>query len=486
MRYFSKRTWIIFLLASILGSCRTDSEPASPNLVIVFPDQWRGQALGFLGEEPVHTPRLDRFATEGIVFTQAVSNYPLCSPFRGMFMTGNHPHTTGVTSNCNSLSAPYGCQLRQNDRTWSDILHEVGYSLGYIGKWHLDSPYGPYIDCSNNRGEVAWNEWCPPERRHGFDFWYAYGTYDRHTRPMYWTGDAPRDGFHYVDQWGPEHEADLAIEYIRNRDGRMRDPGKPFALVVSMNPPHMPYDLVPEKYLEIYRDADLEELCKRPNIPPAGSKWGDYYRKNIRGYYAHISGVDEQFGRILDALEQEGLDEETIVLFTSDHGNCLGIHDQISKNNHYEESMRVPFLLRWTGKLGPGRTDLLISTPDIYPTLFGLMGLQDLVPPEVEGTSHASLLLTGEGRQPSSQVYFGIPVDRPEWGRRGVRTARYTLVINKIPDEPDEVVLHDNIDDPYQLWNIAAENPDTVRELIEQELIPWLRRLHDPWIRHVE
>jgi len=157
-----------------------------PNLVIVFPDQMRGQALGFLGEDPVLTPNLDRFASESLALTQAASTYPVCSPARAMLMSGKYPIANRVTGNCTSESAPYGCELREEECCWSNLLQEQGYSLGHIGKWHLDAPREPYIDCANNRGELKWNEWCPPNRRHGFDFWYSYGTYDHHDRPMYW------------------------------------------------------------------------------------------------------------------------------------------------------------------------------------------------------------------------------------------------------------------------------------------------------------
>jgi hypothetical protein len=98
---------------------------------------------------------------------------------------------------------------------------------------------------------MAWNEWCAPERRHGFDFWYSYGTMDEHLRPMYWTTDAPRDGAARVDAWGPEHEADVVIRYLENEGGAYRDPARPFALAVSFNPPHNPYKQVPERYREL-------------------------------------------------------------------------------------------------------------------------------------------------------------------------------------------------------------------------------------------
>ena len=437
--------------------------------------------MGFTGEEPVMTPRLDQFASEGIVFDQVVSNSPVCSPFRAMFMTGKYPQSNHVMSNCTSRTAVYDNQLQTRDTTWSDLLNERGYSLGYIGKWHLDAPYEPYVDCANNKGDLAWNEWCPPERRHGFDFWYAYGTYDYHDRPMYWSTDAGRNDFHYVDQWGPEHEADLAIKYIQNKDGEYRKSDEPFALVVSMNPPHMPYDRVPEKYKDLYRDADTTELFSRPNIPPSGTEWGDYYRKHIRNYYAMITGVDMQFGRILDALKKAGLDKNTIVLFTSDHGNCLGIHDKISKSNPYEESMRVPFILRWNGKLKPHHEELLLSSPDIYPTLMDLMGLGEYIPSGVEGTSYAGNLLNGKGPLPGSQLYMMGARVSAKSRSRGVRTSRYTLVINRRSEQQGDTILFDRQTDPYQLNNIAAQNPEIVDSLIRTELVPSLIKFNDPF-----
>lgn len=456
-----------------------------PNLVFVFPDQMRGQAMGFLGEDPVVTPNLDRFAGESLVLTQAASNYPVCSPYRAILMTGKYSHANGVLSNCTSRTAELGYELRRNDRCWSDILHDAGYSLGYIGKWHLDGPREPYVDCANNRGELKWNEWCPPERRHGFDHWYAYGTYDHHLRPLYWTHDAPRDGFHYVDQWGPEHEADKAIEYIRNDGGNLRDPDKPFALVVSMNPPHTPYAAHPEQYDAFYADQDTEALCTRPNIPGPDTRWGAHYRKHIRDYFASVTGVDDQFGRIVQAVDEVGLGEDTIVVFTSDHGDCVGIHDQVTKNNHYEEAMRIPFLIRWTGRIRPRQDDLLLSTPDLFPTLLDLMGCADDLPPDLHGRSHADLFRTGEGERPASQPYMWVPVGQPAWGRRGVRTHRYTLEISHVPDRPSRTVLHDNREDPYQMKNIAADRPEVVDQLIREELKPWLERTGDPWIRHL-
>jgi len=478
-------TTLNLLVLFLVIGCNQKEEVANkrPNLVIIYPDQMRGQAMGFVGREPVKTPNIDRFASESLVLTNAISNYPICSPTRASFMTGQYVQQHGVWSNCNTISAPFGYELKENARTWSDVLSDNGYSLGYIGKWHLDNPKEPYINSSNNAGKVKWNEWTMPSRRHGFDYWYAYGTYDQHSKPLYWANNAGRNEFEYVDQWGPEHETDRAIQYLKNENNNFRDPDKPFALMVSMNPPHMPYELVPEKYKALYADIPLEELTKSPNIPAAGSKWGDYYRDKISNYYAMISGVDEQFGRILAVLKEEGLDENTIVLFSSDHGNCLGIHDKISKNNHFEESVRVPFIIRWPGNIGAREDDLLLSTPDVYPTLLSLMGLGDDVSSEVNGTSYAGLFLTGEGERPGSQLYMTVPPGQEDMGERGVRTHQYTLMINK-QDDLSTIELYDNLADPYQLNNLSDERPEVVEEL-GGELKYWLSKTNDPWIKHL-
>ena len=122
------------LFPALTGCGGAPQSHRRPNLLFVFPDQMRGQAMGFMGEDPVITPNLDRFAEEGVVFTQAAVNYPVCSPYRGMLLTGKYPHSNGVLANCNTNGAEHGYELASDARCWSDVLHDQGYSLGYIGK----------------------------------------------------------------------------------------------------------------------------------------------------------------------------------------------------------------------------------------------------------------------------------------------------------------------------------------------------------------
>lgn len=474
----NKRKYTVFIRGFILvfgilliTSCTAQKKTVSnkqPNLLIIMADQWRGQAIGFEGKEPVMTPHLDKYAKESLVLGQMVSNYPVCSPARAMLMTGQWPIKNKVYSNVNSASAPFGVELQNDAVTWSDILKKNGYSNGYIGKWHLDSPYKPFIPTSNNIGKVAWNEWTAPEKRHGFDYWYSYGTYDVHNRPMYWDTNAKRDEFHYVDQWGPIHEADKAIAYMKNEDGKIRKSDAPFSLVVSMNPPHSEYETVPENYYNLYKDIPLDDLIKDGNIPPAGTKGGDQYRHHIKYYYANITGVDEQIGRILQGLKDQKLDDNTIVIIMADHGNCLGKHSEVSKNNIYEESLRIPFIVNWKGRIAPRMDNTFLgSIPDIYPTLLDLMGMKNQTPAAIDGKSYAQYYRNGKGKTPTEQFILGAIISdnvKINSGFRGVRTADFKLSYVKKNDK-NELVLFDIKADPFEMKNIYTPQHPMVKKL---------------------
>lgn len=475
-------THTLLLFPILAMGIQAQEKQSSPNLIFIMADQWRGDALGCLGKEAVKTPHLDQLASEGVNFTNAVSSYPVSSPARGMLMTGMYPVHSKVTGNCNSATAPYGVELPESARCWSDVLKDQGYELGYIGKWHLDSPYQPYIETSNNKGKIAWNEWCPKERRHGFSHWIAYGTYDYHLKPMYWDTDASRDEFYFVDQWGPEYETDRAIDYIANRDNKFRDTGKPFALVVSMNPPHTGYELVPDKYKEIYRDVDVEIVCNSPIIAPKGTKMGDFYRKSVLDYYACMTGVDEQVGRIIRQLKEQGLFENTIVVFTSDHGDSMGMHEHIGKNIYYEEAMRIPMMISWPEKIAPRRdSTLMIAFADLYPSLLSLMGFKEQIPAGVQTFDLSASILSPEKAQEVVQPYYYLLPENLMTGYRGLRTKKYTFVVHATNGRTDEWILFDREQDPFQLNNIAPDQPALIKQFTSQ-LKDWLKKTNDPFM----
>lgn len=465
------------LLALAALATRSSAQEAArrPNLLFVFPDQFRAFACGFMHADPVNTPHLDRFASESVVCTNAVSNLPICTPYRGMLMTGRWPFQTGIHTNANS-SQP-NIFLDPAETCLSDVLATAGYECGYIGKYHLDTPaeedakYG-----EGKRGDQrVWDAYTPPGlRRHGFSFWYSYGCCDRHLKPHYWIGDAPREQPSEFEEWSVKHETDVAIDFLR------RPRSQPFALFVAHNPPHPPYQQVSETYRERYTGKTPPDLLKRPNVP--ADRTGEAGRKNVADYFAAVEGVDENFGRLLAALAETGQADNTLVVFTSDHGEMMGSHGRLGKGVVYEESFRIPLILRLPNRLRPRHDGLHVNVPDLFPTLLGLLDLPDRIPAKVAGTNHANLLLTEAGERPRSSFFIGAAGASPERGVRAVRTDRYTFVVSRLGLVKAE--LFDRESDPYQQEDVAAAHPDLCRELLA-ELNGWLRRTDDPWPEQV-
>lgn len=468
---------VVGLLLLTLTSFAQQKSEEKPNLLIIINDQWRGEAVGYEGKEPVKTPNLDAFAKESFVSTQMVTNYPLCSPSRAMLFSGRYPLKNHVYSNVNSKGTPYGVELPADMTCISDVLKASGYFNGYIGKWHLDAPREPYVNTSNNK-ETAWNEWTPPARRHGYDYWYAYGTYDEHDKPMYWDTNDPRDSFHYVNEWGPQHEADKAIAFFKN-EGNVRPTDKPFSLVVSMNPPHTGYKSVPKKYYDLYKDVDLENLIKDPDVPAADTKMGKLYRDNIKYYYANITGADEQIGRILDELKQSGLQKNTLIIFMADHGNSLGKHNEVSKNHFHEESVRIPFIMHWDGKiLARFDNQMLMSEPDIFPTVLNIMGIKTKLPADLDGRDFSPYITSGKGDYPKLQYIMGsVTASNTNTGFRGIRTAKYKLVYDLKGKRLDKY-LFDIQEDRFELNNLYNNKPEVV-SVLKKDLKAWLKQTND-------
>ena len=271
------------------------------NLLYIFADQWRAHAVGAAGEDPVATPNMDRFAQESMSCTNAISTYPLCSPHRAALMTGKYPTSCGMWTNC-KIGLDEVVMLKPQEITISDVLHDCGYATAYICKWHLDgSEKNFYKDPKS--GAVNWDAFTPQgERRHHFDYWVSYGAMDEHMNPHYWhdTDEKIKPG-----KWSVEYETDLALDYLKNRNEE-----KPFCMFLSWNPPHPPYDQVPEKYWNAYKG---KEIPFRENVPEEWRTNQDYLTKREE-YFAAIAGLDENFGRIMEYLKESRLDQDTLVV----------------------------------------------------------------------------------------------------------------------------------------------------------------------------
>lgn len=475
-----------------------------PNIIYVFPDQFRNDACGFWRQEgfkeyrtvkgdPTITPNLDKFARESLVLTSAQSNNPVSSPHRAMLMTGMYSaDRNGVPVNCNTNSPK--SDLNPNAITVSDVFNQCGYDCAYIGKYHLDTPTpndperpGEYVESQM----PVWDAYTPKERRHGFNYWYSYGTFNEHKNPHYWDNDGKK---HQPVEYSPVYEAKKTIEYLKNA-GNVRDSKKPFFMMIGMNPPHSPYDsfrdCMEEDY-NLYKDIPLDSLL-RPNVINRNLP----KVKSTPYYFANITGVDRAFGMILDALKELGLDKNTIVVFTSDHGELMCSHGMASeaKNMPYAEAMNVPFIVRYPEKIKHRVDSMLISTPDVMPTLLGLAGIGEQVPGEVQGKDYSALFMNPKAKllRPTSALYFkqadGQMVANGETSNyfpmgRGVKTAKYTLAFMITKEKKlKEVFFFDDEADPYQLNNLSLKDNKKIAEKLCEEMGRQLKAIDDPWYR---
>lgn len=499
-----KKNILLPLSGAMLAAagCATGQKP---NIIYVFPDQFRNSAMAFWDEDeysgyvgwqadPVQTPNLDNFASEGVVFSRAMSNCPLSSPYRGIFLTGMYPERSGVTLNC--MSERPESTVNPDAKGLSDVLAENGYYCGYIGKLHAEFPTptdpenpGHYV--SETRPE--WDTYTPPERRHGYQWWYSYGTFDVHKNPHYWDTDGHR---HDPHEYSVKHEVDKAIEFLNDRASERKGlfgKKRPFLLTISFNPPHSPYrtldDCMEEDY-NLYKDKTLGELYVRENADTTMEK-----APSARFYFANVSGVDREFGRLLTELQRLGLDKNTIVVFTSDHGETMcsqGTDDP--KNSIWTESFNVPFIIRYPGKIAHRVDTTIFSSVDITPTLLSLAGLKDRIPATAEGTDIAAEILGQEDCSvPESALYLrNVNGVKDEDGivhgffpvARGLKTARYTFEMTIGRDITlKRTLIYDDMNDPYQLVNIApeqnAELYNTLADLLEEKL----KEANDVWYR---
>jgi arylsulfatase A-like enzyme len=454
----------------ITGSSQTETRTQPPNLLFVFADQLRGSDLGCAGNPDVQTPTLDRFAAEGLRLTHCFATTPVCGPNRAVLLTGTYPTTNGVLGN--DLPLPLGLP------TLATLAKAQGYRTGYIGKWHLDG--------------LPRSRFTPPgPRRFGFDYWAAYNCTHDYFHPRYF-----RDTPEVIEAEGyePEVQTDLALGFLNEQD-----PAQPFCLVVSWGPPHDPYPAVPETYRAAY-DPDL--LTLRPNVVPDADNplaRGLECRRTTADYYAAISALDDQFARLLQKLDERGLSENTLVVFTSDHGDMLWSHGWMKKQAPYEESVSVPFLCRLPGAAksgGSGRvSDVLLGTVDLLPTLGGLLGWE--LPDGIEGQDlsaavrgeadalHPRALLLAHYLAGDEAARQGMP----EW--RAVRTHRHTYVETPFAGETMTAtsaggcpwLLFDNEADPFQQENLleSAQGPTLAAEL-QAMLAHALLRAGDPFL----
>lgn len=397
-----------------------------PNLLFIFADQHRKFDLGCYGNPQVLTPQLDALAAEGLRFNNCCSNAPVCVPARGSLLTGLHAAHHGALTN--------DLAIRYDVESIADVLNAGGYRTGYIGKWHL---------CGIPRQQAI-----DRARRLGFTEWKVANCNHDYLNCYY---DDEDDVRHTVDGYEPEIFGGLAAEFLQ----RNADAQQPFALFLSFAAPHDPHDRVGEEYMEIYKDC---EVALRPNVPEQVLQRAGVYiprdeqARRMRGYYAHITAIDRQIGRLTEVLREKGVLDDTLIIYTADHGDMLGSQGQRDKQLPHEESIGVPLLMRWPGHIAPGVHDGLIGLVDLPVTAASLLGLS--FTQKTDGTDLSAMALAhGEGL-PECYIYDLYACHQAalkgQWAWRGIRTDRYTYVTR---GDGSGWLLFDNETDPYQMDN---------------------------------
>ena len=444
-----------------------------PNIVFVLADDLAKWALGCYGNHEIHTPNIDALADAGIRFTDFYCTSPVCSPSRASLLTGRMPSSHGVQDWVRGGNGDDGVPVEylQGLDTYTDVLAANGYVCGISGKWHLGNS---------------------PRPQHGFTHWFVYpsggGTYN--DASMYRGSERVR-----TDGYVTDVITDDAIEFMR----RHAAGASPFYLSVNFTAPHSPWvDQHPRELVELYSDCAFT-TCPQENRHP----WSGHHPiemsntdlhassarskvtvwDHLRGYFAAVTALDRAVGRIRAEIADLGIEQETMIVFTSDNGFNCGQHgiwgkgNATTPQNMYDTSVQVPAIVSYPGTVTPGTSEEMLSGYDVMPTILELLDLGDDLPDGLPGRSFLDVLTTGTATKERPVVVYD------EYGpTRMIRTRRWKYV-HRYPYGPHE--LFDMVDDPGERRNLLEDEalwdedvPKLAAEL-RSELGAWFERYSD-------
>lgn len=504
---------IVFFMVFHFFSCysfqKDESLEEKPNVLIIYPDQLRRYSASFWSEtqyigyaagkpDPVLTPNIDKIAKNGVVFTNAISNFPLCSPARGMLLSGMYPEQNGIWNNCMTERSE---SLKDDIPAITDLFFEAGYNTAYFSKCHLlkNDPLfdndGNYVGTTKPPGGQYLNKYdtyVPPGKsRHSIEYFYQ-SVKDQHFDPLVFSSDpntidGKKDGeLHRPKVFTPKNESEQIIQYLKNERSQ-RNGKKPFFIMWSINPPHNPWNEkntdmeMFHKYYDETKVPEINSLLTRENVD---LEMADY----ARYYFANVTSVDMYIGKVLQELEKMGVLNNTVVILSSDHGEMLTSQGKEGKNTFETEALAVPFIIHWPkGLEGEKTTDVLFSVPDVLPTIMGLIGLGPDIPDKVQGIDFSEKLFGSENNTFKEPEGVLIMLGNS----RGVHSKHYTLCLieNKLASNQgktsglQDVYLYDNITDPYQLKKIPIKDLPEVATRLLRILGQELKRTNDPWYK---
>ena len=453
----------MFLQAAAAVGPLTAQGSEKPNIVFLFTDDQRFSTIHALNNPDVATPNMDRIAGKGTAFTRAFimggTIGAICAPSRAMLMTGQSVfHVT------DSIVDP-----KQNNRPakpfhlWPEELKKNGYTTVGIGKWHN----GPklYSRCFSKGGPVMFG---------GMSDHLQVPVQDYDS-----SGEYPNSRTYKGKKFSSELFADSAIEFLEgHKDG-------PFALYVAFTAPHDPR-MAPEKFKKMYPAAKVKlpenflpqhpfdngEMKVRDEALLPWPRTEAAVKKEIADYYAMITEVDEQIGRIVDTLEKSGKDKNTILIFAADNGLAVGQHGLLGKQNMYDHSVRVPLMIAGPGLPKGKKSDAMVYLLDLFPTLFELAGMK--TPPTVEGKSLVPVI-KGEQVAVRDSVFTAY-----RHFQRAVRTSEWKLILYKV-NGTETVQLFNMGQDPLEKMNLAGDPAQSKRiDALRAMLGKWQREVDDP------
>ena len=424
---------------------------APPNIVFVLADQLGARWLPLYSHRQVTTPNLEDFAAESAVFERAITTAPICTPYRGCLLSGKYPTQTGILENGQAYPAEF--------KSLADHLNDGGYQTYYVGKWHLS-------------GAPQKNRWVRPDQRAGFQHFVGWESHHvDHHAGLIWADD-PQAAFEM-----PGHETDsltnIAIEQLEQ--AAVAD--APFFMLLSYQAPHPPCSppaefLAPYEHLDLVTEANVDRDAWFKHVA-----WqADYGAQRFRQlYFGEISQLDEAFGRLLRAMDRLGLRDNTLVVFTSDHGEMAGAQGKFGKGLMYEEALHIPLIVRAPDKPKALRISTPVSTIDIMPTLLDFAGCQ--VDEPLEGVSLRPAI-DGDGDSADRVVIS-------EYHDFCATTRHWKLITRGRTLAPD--ALYHLSSDPHELSN-RIDDPACadIQAQLSQTLAAWRARVGSGSQQHVE
>jgi uncharacterized sulfatase len=459
------RFFVCIIAATLLSNIVRADAPKRPNLVVIMTDDQAQWACSAYGNKECLTPNMDRIGHEGAIFSNAFVVTPVCSPSRLEFFTGRYGTEGGITDWINFVEADNGMGIPADFTTWPQVLQKAGYTTALVGKWHLGTK----------------DQFHPI--KHGFDHFYGFRS----------GGAKPMDPELETEMSKPQVVkgpiadllADDAMEWVtKNKD-------RPFALCLFFREPHQPYGPMPNEDVEALKDLD-PTVPNNPHLDP------EHVKSLTKHYYEAIHAADRNIGRFLAKLDDLKLTDNTIVIFTSDHGYNVGQHMLHTKGNAawmaggiegpkrpnmFDTSLRVPLMIRWPGTVKPGTTiDQVVLNIDSFPTILGMLDIS--MPADVKQHGRDfSPIIRGQSIEWNND-YFG-QYDLHNGGlafMRMIRTPKWKLVRFHMCNGLNE--LYDLEHDPGETKNLYhARSARAMRDELQARLTKWQESINDPVLK---